>query len=117
MITNRISYRVRMTVASKTTAHADANARPGAPAPPDTAAPPGTAARDEPRAAQPRQLIVTVYGLYGRAEGGWMSVASLTNAKACVSCYLCEAACDKGAIVLRPPENVAPPAAARFAKR
>jgi phenylacetic acid degradation operon negative regulatory protein len=30
-----------------------------------------------PRAAQPRQLIVTVYGLYSRAEGGWMSVASL----------------------------------------
>ena len=47
----------------------------------------------------------------------WMSVASLTNPKACVSCYLCEAACDKGAIVLRPPENVAPPAAARFTKR
>ncbi|MBO0776074.1 MAG: hypothetical protein J2P34_07145, partial [Actinobacteria bacterium] len=30
-----------------------------------------------PRAAQPRQLIVTVYGLYARAEGGWLSVASL----------------------------------------
>jgi phenylacetic acid degradation operon negative regulatory protein len=30
-----------------------------------------------PRAAQPRRLIVTVYGLYSRAEGGWMSVASL----------------------------------------
>jgi phenylacetic acid degradation operon negative regulatory protein len=30
-----------------------------------------------PRGAQPRQLIVTVYGLYSRAEGGWMSVASL----------------------------------------
>jgi Na+-translocating ferredoxin:NAD+ oxidoreductase subunit B len=47
----------------------------------------------------------------------WVSVASLTNPKACVSCYLCEAACDKGAIVLRPPENVAPAAAARFTKR
>src|SRR5215467_14721299 len=74
----RIGYRVRMTVASKTTARTDANARPGAAAPPDTA-PPGTAARDEPRTAQPRQLIVTVYGLYGRAEGGWMSVASLVS--------------------------------------
>lgn len=29
------------------------------------------------RAAQPRQLIVTVYGLYSRSEGGWLSVASL----------------------------------------
>jgi ferredoxin len=46
-----------------------------------------------------------------------MAVASLTNPKACVSCYLCEASCDKGAIVLLPPENVAPAAAARFAKR
>jgi phenylacetic acid degradation operon negative regulatory protein len=32
-----------------------------------------------PRAAQPRQLIVTVYGLYSRAEGGWMSVAALIS--------------------------------------
>ena len=32
-----------------------------------------------PRSAQPRQLIVTVYGLYARAAGGWMSVASLVN--------------------------------------
>ena len=32
-----------------------------------------------PRAAQPRQLIVTVYGLYSRADGGWMSVASLIS--------------------------------------
>jgi phenylacetic acid degradation operon negative regulatory protein len=31
------------------------------------------------RGAQPRQLIVTVYGLYARAEGGWMSVASLIS--------------------------------------
>jgi phenylacetic acid degradation operon negative regulatory protein len=29
------------------------------------------------RPAQPRHLIVTVYGLYSRASGGWMSVASL----------------------------------------
>ena len=35
--------------------------------------------REEPRAAQPRQLIVTVYGLYARAEGGWMSVAALIS--------------------------------------
>lgn len=27
--------------------------------------------------AQPRQFIVTVYGLYARTEGGWLSVASL----------------------------------------
>jgi phenylacetic acid degradation operon negative regulatory protein len=40
---------------------------------------PNTTARDEPRAAQPRHLIVTVYGLYSRAEGGWMSVASLVS--------------------------------------
>ena len=44
----------------------------------------------------------------------WLSVARLTNAKACVSCFLCESACDKGAIVLRPPETVAPAAAKRF---
>jgi phenylacetic acid degradation operon negative regulatory protein len=30
-------------------------------------------------AAQPRQLIVTVYGLYSRSEGGWLSVASLIS--------------------------------------
>lgn len=29
------------------------------------------------RGAQPRQLIVTIYGLYSRAEGGWLSVATL----------------------------------------
>ncbi|GAA4536808.1 PaaX family transcriptional regulator [Amycolatopsis samaneae] len=29
------------------------------------------------RAAQPRQLIVTVYGLYSQTEGDWLSVASL----------------------------------------
>jgi phenylacetic acid degradation operon negative regulatory protein len=27
--------------------------------------------------ARPRHLIVTVYGLYGRTDGGWLSVASL----------------------------------------
>jgi phenylacetic acid degradation operon negative regulatory protein len=32
-----------------------------------------------PRGAQPRQLIVTVYGLYSRPDGGWMSVASLIS--------------------------------------
>jgi phenylacetic acid degradation operon negative regulatory protein len=31
------------------------------------------------RVAQPRQLIVTVYGLYSRGAGGWMSVASLVS--------------------------------------
>lgn len=31
------------------------------------------------RGVQPRQLIVTVYGLYSRAEGGWLSVASLIS--------------------------------------
>lgn len=31
------------------------------------------------RAAQPRQFIVTVYGLYSRTEGGWLSVASLIS--------------------------------------
>jgi phenylacetic acid degradation operon negative regulatory protein len=31
------------------------------------------------RGAQPRQLIVTVYGLYSRGAGGWMSVASLVS--------------------------------------
>ena len=31
------------------------------------------------RAAQPRQLIVTVYGLYSRDACGWMSVASLVS--------------------------------------
>ena len=37
----------------------------------------GSAPDGPPRGAQPRQLIVTVYGLYSRAEGGWLSVASL----------------------------------------
>jgi phenylacetic acid degradation operon negative regulatory protein len=31
------------------------------------------------RVAQPRQLIVTVYGLYSRSEGGWLSIASLIS--------------------------------------
>jgi phenylacetic acid degradation operon negative regulatory protein len=31
----------------------------------------------EPRAQQPRALIVTIYGLYARQAGGWLSVASL----------------------------------------
>jgi phenylacetic acid degradation operon negative regulatory protein len=31
------------------------------------------------RGAQPRQLIVTVYGLYSRGAGGWLSVASLVS--------------------------------------
>lgn len=31
------------------------------------------------RGSQPRQLIVTVYGLYSRAAGGWLSVASLIS--------------------------------------
>src|SRR5260370_17997812 len=41
----------------------------------DRATRPGRAATA--RGAQPRQLIVTVYGLYARAGGGWISVASL----------------------------------------
>jgi phenylacetic acid degradation operon negative regulatory protein len=31
------------------------------------------------RTAQPRQLIVTVYGLYARMDGGWLSVASIID--------------------------------------
>ncbi|WP_020502074.1 PaaX family transcriptional regulator C-terminal domain-containing protein [Sciscionella marina] len=31
------------------------------------------------RGAAPRQLIVTVYGLYSREHGGWLSVASLVG--------------------------------------
>ena len=30
-----------------------------------------------PRVVQPRHLIVTVYGLYGRSDDGWLSIASL----------------------------------------
>src|SRR5215467_1516083 len=40
---------------------------------------PDAAAGPEARGAQPRHLIVTVYGLYSRAEGGWMSVAALIS--------------------------------------
>ena len=29
------------------------------------------------RPAQPRSLIVTIYGLYAREAGGWLSVAAL----------------------------------------
>jgi phenylacetic acid degradation operon negative regulatory protein len=29
------------------------------------------------RVAQPRHLIVTIYGLYARSDGGWLSVAAL----------------------------------------
>jgi phenylacetic acid degradation operon negative regulatory protein len=31
------------------------------------------------RSSQPRRLIVTVYGLYSRESGGWLSVASLVS--------------------------------------
>ena len=31
----------------------------------------------DPLAAQPRALIVTIYGLYGREVGGWLSIAAL----------------------------------------
>ncbi|MEC3975254.1 PaaX family transcriptional regulator [Amycolatopsis sp. H20-H5] len=44
-----------------------------------TAAPDTTELDGSARAAQPRQLIVTVYGLYSREEGGWLSVASLID--------------------------------------
>ena len=40
-----------------------------------TAVPEATDLDGAGRAAQPRQLIVTVYGLYSRTEGGWLSVA------------------------------------------
>ncbi|MBI2756879.1 MAG: 4Fe-4S binding protein [Chloroflexi bacterium] len=46
----------------------------------------------------------------------WIATAALTNPKACVGCYLCEASCDKGAIVLEVPVDVKPAAAARFNK-
>lgn len=39
---------------------------------------PGTgAAAERDRGIQPRALIVTVYGLYAREAGGWLSIASL----------------------------------------
>jgi phenylacetic acid degradation operon negative regulatory protein len=68
-----------MTAASNATAR-EAAPPPGEPPSRDEALSPGEPAfREEPRAAQPRQLIVTVYGLYARAEGGWMSVAALIS--------------------------------------
>jgi phenylacetic acid degradation operon negative regulatory protein len=36
-----------------------------------------TAGESNGRVAQPRALIVTVYGLYAREDGGWLSVATL----------------------------------------
>jgi ferredoxin len=54
--------------------------------------------------------------LVGDESRPWVGIAALTNPKACVSCFLCEASCDKGAIVLRPPEGIKPAAAARFQK-
>jgi phenylacetic acid degradation operon negative regulatory protein len=60
------------------TAVSPAASRPADPGEPGgEAEPPGGPGL--PRAAQPRQLIVTVYGLYSRAAGGWMSVASLIS--------------------------------------
>ena len=41
-------------------------------------------------------------------DAPWRAVAVLSNARACVGCYLCEAACDKGAIVLRPSTAATP---------
>jgi phenylacetic acid degradation operon negative regulatory protein len=38
---------------------------------------PGGGQAADPLAAQPRALIVTVYGLYARETGGWLSVATL----------------------------------------
>jgi phenylacetic acid degradation operon negative regulatory protein len=38
-----------------------------------------TAAQTGPGDAQPRELIVTIYGLYARAEHNWLSVASLVR--------------------------------------
>jgi len=49
-----------------------------------TAVPDATELDGSGRAAQPRQLIVTVYGLYSRTEGGWLSVASLIDLLAAV---------------------------------
>jgi len=37
----------------------------------------GSSAGADGLAAQPRALIVTIYGLYGRDAGGWLSVAAL----------------------------------------
>ena len=59
------------------TAAAQAASGPEAAGGPGPAGGTGPAPDGQPRGAQPRQLIVTVYGLYSRAEGGWLSVASL----------------------------------------
>jgi phenylacetic acid degradation operon negative regulatory protein len=57
--------------AAAVTEQADSGARPPTPSPqPGQPGPPGP---------QPRALIVTVYGLYARQSGGWMSVASLVE--------------------------------------
>jgi phenylacetic acid degradation operon negative regulatory protein len=45
---------------------------------------PDSAEPDTGRAAQPRQLIVSVYGFYHRSEGGWLSVAALIGLLAAV---------------------------------
>jgi phenylacetic acid degradation operon negative regulatory protein len=37
----------------------------------------GDAAETGSRSARPRHLIITVYGLYARSDGGWLSVAAL----------------------------------------
>jgi phenylacetic acid degradation operon negative regulatory protein len=54
---------------------------------------PETDELDEPatRVAQPRQLIVTIYGLYSRNEGGWLSIASLI-------CLLADLGVDESAV-------------------
>jgi phenylacetic acid degradation operon negative regulatory protein len=39
--------------------------------------PNGTGADATARSARPRHLIITVYGLYARHDGGWLSVATL----------------------------------------
>ena len=36
------------------------------------------------RPAQPRSLIITIYGLYAREAGGWLSVAALIRMMACL---------------------------------
>lgn len=63
-MTTAVGYRDRVTAVPRAPSHPD----PGAPA-----------ALTGARGAQPRHLIVTVYGLYSRAEGGWMSVAALIS--------------------------------------
>ncbi|MBB4688119.1 PaaX family transcriptional regulator [Amycolatopsis jiangsuensis] len=40
---------------------------------------PGATEAEPGRGAQPRQLIVSIYGLHHRAGGGWLSVASLID--------------------------------------